>query len=123
MSATPTFNNTIEAEDRSVLNPTWAITTAVPDGLPLNKPSYMQMTWTAQGTWGGATLALQGSNDGANWFPLTKFASTTAATFTADGMVTTNESPLFVRPNFTAVGAGAAVNVVLCAIRPTPVRT
>jgi hypothetical protein len=122
-SVTPTFNNTVEMEDRSVLLPTWALATANPDGLPLNKPSYTQMTWTAQGTWGGATLTLQGSNDGTNWFPLTKFASSTAATFTADGIVTTNEAPLYVRPNLTVAGAGATINVVLVAIRATPVRT
>lgn len=123
MSVTPSFNNSVEMEDRSVLLPTWALTTANPDGLPLNKPSFMQMTWTAQGAWGGATLTLQGSNDGSNWFALTKFASSTAATFTADGIVTTNEAPLFVRPNLTGVGSGAAISVVLCAIRQTPVRT
>lgn len=123
MSVTPSFNNSVEMEDRSVLLPTWALTTVNPDGLPLNKPSFMQMTWTAQGVWGGATLTLQGSNDGSNWFALTKFASSTAATFTADGIVTTNEAPLFVRPDLTSVGSGAAINVVLCAIRQTPVRT
>ncbi len=123
MSVTPSFNNSVEMEDRSVLLPTWALSTANPDGLPLNKPSFMQMTWTAQGAWGGATLTLQGSNDGSNWFALTKFASSTAAAFTADGIVMTNEAPLFVRPNLTSVGSGAAINVVLCAIRQTPVRT
>lgn len=122
-SITPSYNNAIDAQDRSVLNPTWILTTANADGLPMSAPSFLDMTWQATGTFGGATASLEGSNDGANWFPLTKLFTTTAATFTAAGGCATNENPLFVRPNLSAVGAGATITVSLVAIRPTPVRT
>jgi hypothetical protein len=122
-TVTPTFSNDVGAADRSTVLVTWALTTANADGSPLEYTEFADKTWTAFGTWGGATLTLQGSNDGTNWFSLTNAAGGTAATFTADGGKAVIETPRYVRPNLTTVGVGATVSVVLCARRHTPVRT
>ena len=127
----PVYNNTLEEEDRSVKNMVWSLTSANSDGYPAELPSFGIMTWQYYGAWGTATLQLEGSNDAiaksnpaaATWFPLTRIYPGTAATATANGGVSTNENPRFVRPNLSIPGAGATLTVSLVAIRGTPVRT
>lgn len=119
----PTLNNDVGAGDRSTVLWTWTITTANTDGVAVEYSEYADKTWQAVGTWGGATLTLQGSNDGTNWFSLTNAAGGTAATFTADGGKAVIETPRYVRPSLTVVGVGASVVVTLCARRHTPMRT
>ena len=124
MTVTPTFLNTLGQSDRSAILATWVLTTANPDGAPVELPEYSTFTWQYEATWGGATLTLQGSNSGAGYFPLTKVNTAgTAATATADGGTATNEISRYVRPNLTTPGAGATVTVTLVATRATPVRT
>lgn len=122
-TVTPTVENIVSMGDGTVKRITWALTTANTDGAPAQLPEFNLNTWQGSGTWGGATMAFEGSNDGTTWFPLTKVGTTTAATLTANGGVTTNEAPLYVRPNLTTVGVGATVSAVLVAIRRTPART
>jgi hypothetical protein len=120
----PTFDALIEEQDRSIKKATWNLTTANNDGAPLELPSFAAQTWQAVGgPWGSATLSLEGSNDKVNWFPLTRIYPGNAATFTADGGVSTNENPQYVRPRLSTVGTGAAIAVTLVAVRSTPVRT
>ncbi len=123
-TVTPSFNNSVEEQDRSVKTVTWDLTTANNDGAWLEIPSFAAQTWQAIGAaWGTATLALEGSNDGTNFFPLTRIYPGTAATFTADGGVSTNENPRYVRPRLSTPGSGAVVKIILVAVRSTPVRT
>lgn len=121
-SVKPTFSRDVAGRDGSVVLLTWALTTANPDGLPVDKVEWADRTWQAQGTWGGATLTFQGSNDGANWFSLTNAAGGAAAALTANGGLASIELPLYVRPNLTVVGAGATITVTLCARRATGMR-
>jgi hypothetical protein len=60
-------------------------------------------------------LSFEGSNDGINWYPLTKVGGSTAATMTASGGAETNEHPLFVRPNLSTAGAAAVWTAILVA--------
>jgi hypothetical protein len=122
-TVTPTINNTIGEQDRSGQLWTWALTTANPDGAVLEYSEWADCCWQAVGTWGGATLKLQGSNDGTNWFTLSNAAGAAAASFTADGAATTIETPRYIRPNLTTVGVGATVTVTLYRRRHTPMRT
>lgn len=101
----------------------WPITTANPDGTPIEWVQWADRCFTASGTWGGATLTIQGSNDGVVWLPLSNAAGGTAATFTADGLKSIIELPRYVRPNLTVAGAGATVTVTLLARRQQPLRT
>jgi len=123
-SVKPTMNNTVGRSDGSVVVASWVLTSTNVDGLPIELPEFTNFTWQYEGTWGAATLTLQGSNSGNSYFSLTKVnTSGTAATATADGGVSTNEASRFVRPNLTTPGSGASVTVTLVANRATPLRT
>lgn len=101
-------NNTPPLGDAATLEASWALTTADPTGQGVCVAGYRSLCW--HGTTsaaGGATMAFEGSNDGSNWFALTKVGGSTAATLTAAGGAQTNELPKFVRPNLTTVGAAA----------------
>ena len=114
----------VGTNDGSVVNYSWTpLTTANPDGAPIRATTFGDRTFQAFGTWGAATLTIEGSNNGTNWFPLSNAAGGTAATFTADGGKTVVELPLYVRPNLTVVGSGASVTVLLTARRANPLRT
>lgn len=66
----------------------------------------------ATGTFGGATVAIEGSNDGTNFVTLTKAPGSTAASFTAAGLLQVVEHPRYIRPSVTG-GAGSGIAVTL----------
>ena len=75
-------------------------------------------------TWGGATLTIEGSIDGTNWFALSKAATGTDLAFVgADGLEQIIETPRYVRPRLTNVGVGAVINVWFLLRRNNPLRT
>jgi hypothetical protein len=122
-----TVANTVTTEvgsgDGSLLLSTWThLTSTNTDGQPITGAEWADRTWQAQGTWGGATLTFQGSNDKTNWFSLTNAAGGAAATLTANGGLATIELPLWVRPNLTTAGAGADITVTLLMRRAQPLR-
>jgi hypothetical protein len=120
-TVTPTLSKPGERDDSAILM-TWALTTANTDGAPLEWIQWADRCFTAVGTWGGATLTIEGSNDGVNWLPLSNAAGGAAATFSANGAKSIIELPNFVRPNLTTPGAGATVTVQLLARRAQPLR-
>lgn len=63
------------------------------------------------GTFGGATVNLQGSNDGSSWFELST-PSGTAVSTTASALFEVSTAVLFLRPSISG-GSGDAVTVVL----------
>lgn len=121
-TVTPTISRDVGERDGSSTMYTWALVTANVDGAPLEHSEWADRTWTATGTWGGATLSFEGSNDGTNYITLTTAAGD-AATLTADGCKTITETPRYVRPKLTTAGVGAAVTVILFARRHTGLRT
>jgi hypothetical protein len=123
MPITPTYTQDIGERDDTIILFTWNLTTAIPDGVPMERPEWADRSWQASGAFGGATLSFQGSNDNVNWFTLSNAAGGAAATLTAAGGLSTIELPRFVRPNLTAVGVAATVAVSCCARRATPMRT
>lgn len=116
-ASTPTVNGNISPGDGSVILVTWTLTTADPDGGFFEWPQWADRCTQAVGTWGGATLTMQGSNNGTDAFSMSNAAGGTAATFTVDGGKTLIEAPRFVRPKLTTVGVGATVVVTLLARR------
>jgi hypothetical protein len=118
----PTNTSEIGNGDGSLNLYTWALTTANSDGAPVHAAEWADRTWQATGTFGGATVAFQGSNDGSNWFSMTNAAGGAAIALTAAGGATTIESPYYVRPNLTVVGSGATITVTLLARRAQPLR-
>ena len=63
------------------------------------------------GTFGGATIVLQGSNDNSNWATL-KDTSGTAISVTAAGAADFSTAAAYIRPSSSG-GAGDDVNVVV----------
>ena len=111
--------------DGSVIAFTWALTTANSDGGGIPFVEWADATWTVTGTWGGATLKVQGSADNATWVTtgLSNAAGGTEATASADKVFTTIERPNFIRPNLTTVGVGASVTVTATLRRAQPLRS
>lgn len=65
------------------------------------------------GTFGGATITFQQSNDGTNWFTA-KTPTGTDVTATAAGMFEVSLSGLYVRPSISG-GSASSLNVILVA--------
>jgi len=63
------------------------------------------------GTWGGATLKLQGSNDGTNWVDLNDVTGT-AIGLTADGAAEFSTAMVYIRPLATG-GSGDDIDVYI----------
>jgi hypothetical protein len=100
---------------------TWTLTTANADGAKIEMAQWADRCFTATGTWGGATLTIQGSNDGTNWLTL-NLASTGTATASTDKAMQILELPRYIRPNLTTPGVGATVTVMALLRRNHPLR-
>ena len=122
-TVTPTHNKDVGSGDGSAVTFTWALTTANTDGAPIEWVEWADRTFTATGTWGGATLTIEGSGDGTTWVALNNAAGGTAATATANKGMAIIEIPRYVRPNLTTPGTGATITVTLTARRANPLRT
>lgn len=113
--AAATVDKNIGPRDGSMVLISWTLTSADDTGDSFEFSNFADRTWQATGTWGGATLALEGSNDGQNWFALSNLASGSAATLTADGGASTLELPRYGRPRLSTAGTGASIEVSVCA--------
>ena len=82
------------------------------DGEAYALPFSADLTAQVIGTFASATAKLQGSNDGTNWFDLTKRGGTSALSFTSAGGASANENPAFIRPA-TSGGSGTDVDVIV----------
>ena len=122
-TVTPTYNGSVSSQDGSVVQWTWTLTTANTDGAPFEYTEYADVCFTATGTWGGATMTIEGSNDASTFMALSNAAGGTAATATANKAVTIIERPRYMRPNLTTAGTGASVTVICTARRANPLRT
>lgn len=92
----------------------WTLTTADPNGDSVSTPGARDRSIQVFGTFGGATLTVQGSSDGTNWSTLHD-ESGVALTFTAEAAHAIVENLLHLRVALTAVGVGATITVyVLC---------
>lgn len=128
-SITPTVNNTLSTEDRSLVLWKWVLTSVNSDGLPLAMPEWADVTWSigavgdAVGT--GAGFRIEGSNDGVTYATLNNAAAgAPITTGVVTGVVATSiENPLFIRPNIGTPGAGATVTFYALVRRANPLRT
>jgi hypothetical protein len=95
---------------------TWTPLAAAGDvGQPLQRVDLSDRSVLVAGTFAGATIVLEGSNDGANWFTLAS-PSGAALSFTAAGLMQVNLPVAFVRPHVT-LGSGASLTVTMTARR------
>jgi len=92
---------------------TWAAMANADTGTAFQVPSAANLTFQHSGTFGGATIVLQGSNDGTSWATLTQTGgSNVAFSYTTAGIHCPVEMPVYVRP-VTSGGTGTAIDAVL----------
>lgn len=94
---------------------TYTLTTANADGAGIPFVQWADVTVTATGTWGGATLKMQGSADGSTYVAtgLSNAAGGTEFTATGDKIAALVERPRYIRPILTTAGSGATVTVTV----------
>ncbi len=102
--------------DRNTVNGavlyTWETLGDADNGAAITLPYAADITVQASGTFGSATVRLQGSNDGTNWHNMTQKGGTSALGFTANGLHSVNENPAYIRPHTTG-GTGTDVDVTV----------
>lgn len=123
-TVSPTVNRLAGSGDGSVITYSYTITTANADGAPIPMPEWADVTVIARGTWGGATLKVQGSDDGTNFVTtgLSNAAGGTEFSASADKVATLIERPPYIRPILTTAGSGATLTVVVSVRRAQPIR-
>ena len=91
---------------------TWAAmaTGDVGGGIPIAYAA--DLTGQVTGTFGGATITWQGSNDNTNWHPMTQKSGTGNMAFTSAAVHTANENPAWIRPAVTG-GTSVAIDCTL----------
>jgi hypothetical protein len=95
---------------------TWTPLAAAGDvGQALQRADLSDRSVQVAGTFAGATLVVEGSNDGVNYFTLPN-PSGSALSFTAAGLMQFNVPTAWIRPRVTA-GSGATLTVTLAARR------
>jgi hypothetical protein len=116
--ATVQFSNT---RDGAIVV-TWAALAGTDVGSPFRVPSSADLTFQVSGTFGGATVTLQGSNDSTTWHGLSqKGVGATTMSYAVNTVHACNETPLFVRP-FVTGGTSSSITVILAAF-PTYAKT
>jgi hypothetical protein len=121
---------------------TWPTVTEADTCDPVQAPGYADRSVHAFGTWGGATLTIQVSNEraGITAYPSYQIGATppevanaagppanfvsahdpqgTALTMTADKIEEVSELSAWLVPTFTVLGTSRSVTVALCMRRP-----
>ena len=108
--ATPAVTVSDVSGDNSCVLAATTLTTADNTSAIIRYPEHEKKSIQATGTFGGATVVLEGSNDGVNFFTLTNKAGTALA-ITAAGLSDCDANCIFTRARLSVVGAGASVIV------------
>lgn len=108
--ATTVTENPAGSFQKKGLTADWSLGNAE-NGDPTIQSQYIKETVQVTGTFGGATVTIQGSNDGTNWVTLND-KNGNALTFTTAGLKTIHEQTKFTRAK-TAGGAGTTVAVCI----------
>jgi uncharacterized membrane protein len=95
---------------QSVATVTWNLGGA-DTGIEVALTDFSDRSIQVSGNMGGATVTIQGSNDGVNWETL-RDPLGNGLGFTASGLKQVLEMTMFIRPQ-SAGGAGSAINVVM----------
>jgi hypothetical protein len=100
---------------RELVQVTWSGLATGDDGEAVSLPGFADRSVQVEGTFGGSSTAIQGSNDGTNFRPLNDTTSTVLA-FTAAAIEQVLEVTKLIRPIVTG-GAGSGIAVTLIARR------
>jgi hypothetical protein len=92
----------------------WAGLTNGDVGEPFILTRFNDRTVSIDGTFSGATVKIQGSNTGTEWYDMYDvFGNSISAT--VGKLITLTEVPLYVRPSVSA-GSGASITVIACGV-------
>ena len=116
----PTIVRTQDSQD-SVIVATWSGLAALNDvGAPIGFAAWSAKSFACTGTFAGTpTVIIEGSNDidnPTNWVPISN-RNLTNISFTAAGIQTAKDMPLWVRPRLTAGSGGASITVAVACHR------
>ena len=123
--ATINATQTTPSFDGSVVVVSWAgFATSGDVGDAQSYSNFGDKTFIVSGTFTGTpTVTIEGSNDNVNWVTLSNRQGT-AMTFTAAGMNTSQDKPIYVRPRMTAGTGGASITVqAACHHTDIPIRS
>lgn len=97
---------------------TWTFNSATDTPLPIEAPNHAAESFEAFISGGTPTITLNGSNDGVNYQPLTKFPAGTPITGTTSFINQINENVLFYQPATTAAAGNVTATLYLVGINP-----
>ena len=111
-------DRTSASYDGSVSIVTWdGFAIAGDVGLAIRYAAWSDKTFVVSDTFAGApSIAIEGSNDGTNWVSLSNRQGT-AMNFSAPGMNTSQDRPVYIRPRMTAGTGGASIKVTVACHR------
>jgi hypothetical protein len=92
----------------------WTLTDA-DTATEVSLAEYADRSVQVQGTFGGATITIQGSNDGTNWHTLNDFEGD-ALSFTSAGLRMIAEPTAYIKP-VTAGGSSSSVVITIAGLR------
>lgn len=95
---------------------TWETLTESDTAAAAEVPDYPDKTVTVTGTFGSATVVIQGSNDGTNWYTLSEIDGTALSFTVASETKTILENPLFVRASASG-GSSQDVDIIIIAAK------
>ena len=79
--------------------------------------AFGDMAVQVSGTFGGATVLIEGSNDNSNWFTLNDPQGTALSIATSGKIETILEAPRYIRPTSSGGGGTTALSVIIMARR------
>lgn len=110
--ATITVDTLPSGNDRCTVA-TWASMAQNDVGMPMGNSQYTDRSFQVAGTFGGASVSIEGTNDGSNWAVLTD-PQGNPLTFTTAKIEMVSEATLRVRPKVT--GGDGTTNLTVSAL-------
>lgn len=94
----PTITPTrVQTQNTRAFVQRWSNLAASDDGQPLGSSQYTDRSVQVSGVFGGASVRIEGSNDGTNWAPLTD-PQGNQLLFVSAGLEMVTEATLHIRP-------------------------
>jgi hypothetical protein len=106
---------TIETKENSTTKlVSWlTLTSTNTAGIPVELSAWGDRSVHIFGTVGGATLVIQGSNDGVNWVTLNDVANGSLSFTAIDVLYQIQEVPRYIRPSTSGGGGTQDIDVVM----------
>lgn len=117
----PTVTDVSRRGDGSVFQVIWAAVTEADTCRAVSYPQYADKTVQVAGTFGGTSVAVNGSIDGTNYVAMTDQGGTTIA-LTSAGMKQVLQNALLIQPELTG-GSSTEVTISMLFRLSNPLRT